>query len=116
MKEPRNPFKMRTSEHIESDVTLLRLFSTRVLELITEASWDRVQILRSAPGGGKTSLLRVFTSASLVKLYSSRNSDDYKDLYKRMEALGVISDKGPELLGLMLSCAQSYASLEDLTI
>jgi hypothetical protein len=116
MKEPRNPFRMRTSEHIESDGTFLRLFSPRVLELITENSWDRVQIFRSAPGGGKTSLFRVFTSSALLKLYGSRTSEDYKELYRKMEGLGVISEKGPHTLGIMLSCAQSFSSLQDLEI
>src|SRR5258708_32271443 len=116
MKEPRNPFRMRTSERIESEATFLRLFSPKVLELVAEDSWDRVQIFQSAPGGGKTSLFRVFTSSALLKLHSSRSSDDYKDLYRKMEGLGVISERGPHLLGVMLSCAQSFSSLEDLAI
>lgn len=116
MREPRNPFVMRTSEHIESDATFLRLFGPGVLDLLpAENLWSRVQIFRSAPGGGKTSLFRVFTPSSLLILHESRANEDYKDLYQRMKDLDVVSDSGPQLLGIMLSCAKNYATLEDLS-
>lgn len=115
MREPRNPFKMRTSEQIESEATFLSFFSPGVLDLLPKDDlWDRVQIIRSAPGGGKTSLLRVFKPSALVNLYSSRTADDYKDLYNKMKEIEAISDNGPELLGIMLSCVRNYASLEHL--
>src|SRR3972149_5713706 len=115
MREPRNPFKMRTSEHIESNATFLRLFGPGVLDLLPKDKlWNQIQIFRSAPGGGKTSLFRVFTPESLLTLYESRTNEDYKDLYERMKDLDVVSDSGPHLLGIMLSCARNYAALEDL--
>lgn len=115
MREPRNPFRMRTSEHIESEVTFLRLFGPGVLDLLPKENlWDRVQIFRSAPGGGKTSLFRVFTPSSLITLHEFRGNEDYKELYQRMKDFDVISSSGPHLLGIMLSCARNYAMLEDL--
>jgi hypothetical protein len=58
MREPRNPFRMRTSEHIESDSTFLQLFSPGVLDLLPrERLWDGVQIFRSAPFWGKMTLV-----------------------------------------------------------
>lgn len=115
MREPRNPFQMRTSERIESDTTFLRLFSPGVLDLLPKDKlWDRVQIFRSAPGGGKSSLFRVFTPTSLLTLHELRTNEDYKDLYQRMKDIDVISDSGPQLLGITLSCARNYAALEDL--
>jgi hypothetical protein len=116
MREPRNPFRMRTSEHIESDSTFLQLFGPGVLDLLPrERLWDRVQIFRSAPGGGKTSLFRVFTANALLTLHESRANDDYRDLYRRMKDLEIVSDAGPQLLGVMLSCARNYPMLEDLS-
>ena len=116
MREPRNPFRMRTSERIESDVTFLRLFGPGVLVLLPNDSlWDQVQIFRSAPGGGKTSLFRVFTPSALLTLHEYRAIDDYKELYQRMRDFEVISEDGPHLLGVMSSCARNYAMLEDLS-
>ncbi len=116
MRGPRNPFRIRASENIVSDSTFLRLFGHGALDLLPkDGLWDRVQIFRSAPGGGKTSMFRIFTPSSLLTLYSSRASEDYKDLYLRLRDLDVISENGPQVLGIPLSCARNYAALEDLS-
>lgn len=115
MRDPRNPFRMRASEHIASDTTFLRLFGSGVLDLVTdENAFSHPQIFRSAPGGGKTSMLRVFTPTSLVNLQASRHSEELRDLYSKMKSLGALGDNGPELVGVMLSCGKNYAALDDL--
>ena len=115
MRDPRNPFRMRASEHIASDTTFLRLFGSGVLDLISEEStFSQPRIIRSAPGGGKTSMLRVFTPSSLVNLHASRQSDEHRDLYSKMKGLGAFGDNGPQMLGVMLSCGKNYAALDDL--
>ena len=115
MREPRNPFLMRMSEQIASDTTFLRLFGSGVLDFVpNEEAFSRPVIFRSAPGGGKTSMLRVFTPSSLIHLYSNRSGDDFRELYLKMKALGAIDESGPQLLGIMLSCDKNYANLEDL--
>lgn len=118
MIEPRNPFRMQTSEQIESDVTFLRLFGPGALDLLPkEDLWNRVHIIRSAPGGGKTSLLRLFTPGALLTLHAHRSSDDFKELYIGMKNIGAIGDEGPRVLGVQLSCSKSnYDSLEDLEL
>lgn len=117
MREPRNPFRIRASENILSDSIFLRLFGSGALDLLPkDGLWDRVQIFRSAPGGGKTSIFRVFTPSALLTLYASRAIDDYKDLYQRLKNLDVISEKGAQVLGISLSCARNYAALEDISL
>lgn len=117
MRGPRNPFRIRASENIVSDSTFLRLFGHGALDsLPKDGLWDRVQIFRSAPGGGKTSIFRIFTPSSLLTLYASRASEDYKDLFQRLRDLDVISENGPQVLGIPLSCARNYAALEDLSL
>lgn len=117
MREPRNPFRLRLSEQIESEESFLRLFSPAVLDVFAERDlWRRVQIVRSAPGCGKTSLFRAFAPPALVALHRHRTIETYRDLYQRMTALGAVSGSGPRLLGVMLSCARNYALLEDLSI
>jgi hypothetical protein len=116
MREPRNPFRLRAAEAIENDVTFLKLFGPGMLDLVGDGSdlWDKPQLIRSAPGAGKTSLLRLFTPAALVNLHAFRGSDDLKELYQRMASLGAVDDSGPQLLGVFLSCARNYGILEDL--
>lgn len=116
MKVPRNPFRIRFSENIMSDSDFLRLFGPGALDLLPiDGLWDRVQIFRSAPGGGKTSIFRIFTPNSLRHLHASRVSDDYKELYSRLKNIDAVSESGPRVLGVYLSCARVYASLEDLS-
>ncbi|MBN3951970.1 MAG: hypothetical protein HWQ38_38100 [Nostoc sp. NMS7] len=86
MKESRNPFRMRASEQSESDDNFVRLFSSRVLDILgdsTEGLFDRLRIFISAPGGGKTSLLRLFTPNALLTIRTIRErSNDTKDLFQ----------------------------------
>jgi hypothetical protein len=117
MKEPRNPFKIRASEHIESDDTFVRLFSPGVLEMLsTEDLWDKPKVIRSAPGGGKTSLFRLFTVRSLLTIYSLRKREYCADLFQKLKTFGAVSDNGPAMLGVLLSCSHNYATLEDLDV
>jgi hypothetical protein len=116
MREPRNPFRLRASEAIESDTTFLNLFGPGMLDLLPSGPqlWDKPQIFRSAPGAGKSSLLRLFTPTVLLTLYAFRRNDDLKELYQKMSEMGVIGEDGPMLLGVFHSCARNYATLEDL--
>ena len=116
MREPRNPFRLRASEAIESDTTFLKLFGPGMLDLLPSGPqlWDKPQIFRSAPGAGKSSLLRLFTPSVLLTLHSFRKNDDLKELYQRMSEIGVVDEGGPRLLGVFHSCARNYATLEEL--
>jgi hypothetical protein len=106
---------MRASQQIDSNETFLSLFSPGVLELLPrDGLWDRIHIFRSAPGGGKTSLFRVFTPSSLITLFNSPLKEDYEDLQKFLKDIDVLSSDGPQLLGILLSCAQNYSLLDDL--
>lgn len=117
MREPRNPFRLRASESIESDATFLRLFGPGMLDLLpAENLWDKPQVFRSAPGGGKTSLLRLFTPTVLLTLHSSRRLDDVKELWGRMRELDLVDESAPKLLGVYLSCVRNYATLDDIEL
>ena len=117
MREPRNPFRFRASEHIESEETYVRLFSPDVLEILRiDEVWEKPQIIRSAPGGGKTSLFRLFTPRSLLTIHALRTREHSKDLFRHLKDMDAIDENGPRVLGVLLSCSQSYATLDDLDI
>jgi hypothetical protein len=72
---------MQTSEQIELDVDFLHLFSYEALDLLSkEDLWNRVHIFQSTPGGGKTSLLRLFTPGALLTLLAHRGAEEFKEL------------------------------------
>ena len=111
MREPANPFRFRSSENIESHLTFLRLFGLGILDFLPgDCLSNKVTVFRSGPGGGKTSLFRVFRPDSLREV--SRNHSGYEDLSKRLSALDVIDDTGPNLLGVYLRL-YNYAALQD---
>lgn len=114
MNEQRNPFLFRASEHIEADSTFVRFFSPAALDVIKDINPLTPRLLLSAPGAGKTSLMRLFTPGALWELHKHRDVKDYQDLYRRMQVFGAISDDGPVLLGVLVSCYRGYASLADL--
>jgi len=121
MKEPRNPFLVRASEQTESDDTFVRWFSPRVLEILegsAESLWNKLRIFRSAPGGGKTSLMRLFTPNSLQALCRlGDRSINSGELFQRLKQLGVVDESGPKVLGIFLDCARgNLANLDELDI
>lgn len=109
-----NPFLDRMSERTMSDLDFVRLFSPKILDKLEENAFKGgVHIFRSAPGGGKTTLLRAFTPASLRAFWSARrSSQELTESFQRLVSHGVLTDQDrPEFLGILLSCASGYADL-----
>jgi hypothetical protein len=114
MKDVRNPFRLQTAESIDSDADFLRLFGHGVLDLLPDdALTGRPLLIRSAPGGGKTSLLKLFTPSVLQHLVAMKSNEATKDLYSKLKGLGAVSDHGADVLSVMLPCARSFPELTD---
>lgn len=117
MRESRNPFRLRRSESIDTDAAFLALFEPGILEILPNESWDRsVQLIRSATGGGKTSLLRLFSPNVLAALHAGRSQDHLKELHQRLTELGAVGGEGPKVLGVMLQCGRNYGILAELDL
>lgn len=114
MKDVRNPFRLQTAESIDSDSDFLRLFGHGVLDLLPDdALHGRPLFIRSAPGGGKTSLLKLFTPSVLHHLIALKTNDATKDLFSKLKGLGAVSDHGANVLSIMLPCARTFPALAD---
>jgi len=117
MREPRNPFRLRRAESIDTETAFLTLFEPGILEVMpTTGFWETVHILRSAAGGGKTSLIRLFTPETLLTLCAKRTDERIKELHQRIKDLGAVDDIGPTVLGVMLMCGPGYSMLHDLDL
>ena len=116
MRGLRNPFRLRRAESIDTDDAFLTLFEPGILDVMPqETLWDSVHIIRSAAGGGKTSLIRMFTPASLITLCRRGKLDaKTRELYQRMKEFEAIDDGGPRVLGVLLTCGPGYSMLQDL--
>lgn len=107
-----NPFLERMSERA-SDQEFVRLFSPKILEKLGEDAFEgAVHMFRSPPGGGKTTLFRAFTPAALRAFWNARRAPDMGEASQRLVARQVLNEQtGPQVLGVLLSCASGYADL-----
>jgi hypothetical protein len=114
MRSYRNPFRARASEQLSEPIVFLRSFGAGALELLREAQsiWDLLLVLRSASGGGKTSLMRIFTIEILGLI--DRNREEFPELVAELESLGALTEEGPTHLGVILNLDRDYRSLLDL--
>lgn len=118
MRGLRNPFRLRRSESIDNDDAFLMLFEPGILDVMPrDTLWDSVHIIRSAAGGGKTSLIRMFTPGSLNTLCRrGRGDPKTRELHQQMREFGAIDDAGPCVLGVLLTCGPGYSMLQDLEV
>lgn len=121
MKVDSNPFFSRASQFIEQDDKFIKLFSPEILNLLkTEESnvWGPVKILRSSPGGGKTTLLKIFTAKILTNIQQQSAHDAHKKgILDVLAELGVFDQSGNILVaGSLLSFSNEYISLEYLKL
>lgn len=117
MNKLRNPFRMRASEKIESDENFLRIYSPLSLDaLISQKEsklWGYVTYIYSSPGGGKTSLMRIFEPSVLNTIFNCKSS--YNEINQRLTQLGVL-DGQVNVLGVYLLCSRSFQLLEDINL
>jgi hypothetical protein len=107
-----NPFRSRSTEQQRDVRSFLRNFGAGVLEMLPKTLWDRPLVIRSAPGGGKTSLMRLFTTDSLTQI--ADRWDDFQVLTSLLDDLGAFHNGRPAVFGVMLSLDRDYRSILDL--
>lgn len=121
MKVDTNPFFSRASQFIEQDDKFIKLFSPEILNLFKSGEskvWGPVKVLRSSPGGGKTTLLKIFTSKILSNIKDQSSHDAHKkSIYEVLKELGAYDQTDNiAVAGSLLSFSNEYVSLEYLSI
>ena len=114
----RNPFRLRAAQRSVSDEQFVKLFGAGALDLIDELDdpWGGLVFLRSAPGGGKTSFLRLLTPRPL-KIASMLQDDIYsRPTYDALRKRGALDESGPKLLGVMAAFTTEYRELEEIDV
>ncbi len=114
----RNPFLLRASERIESDAGFLRLYSPLVLDYFIDMQsigklWDTVFFIRSSPGAGKSSLLRLFDPNSLLTLQNRKSGDEFVEVFRKLKKIGAVTDSSIQILGVNLVFTRNYELLEN---
>jgi hypothetical protein len=112
----RNPFRLRASKRSVRDEQFVRLFAAGALDLLNDADepWAGVVFLRSAPGGGKTTLLRLLTPGPLKKIFRLQDDQDVRPTREALMKVGAIAADGLAILGVMLGFTNEYRDLDDI--
>jgi hypothetical protein len=112
----RNPFRLRASKRSVRDEQFVRLFAAGALDLLNDADepWAGVVFLRSAPGGGKTTLLRLLTPGPLKKIFRLQDDPDVRPTREALMKAGAITADGPMILGVMIGFTNEYRDLDDI--
>jgi len=111
MRLPRNPFRSSKVENLESQDLFLKLFQPLALGALGDNPWDSVQVIRSAQGGGKTSLFRVLTPECLRRV-AEGTSPHLGDIAEQLRRIGAITDSRPTTLGIYIPLGTTpYATL-----
>lgn len=114
----RNPFLFRATEQNSEDDLFVQLFSEDILNILNDNISNifiKPLILRSSPGFGKTSLLKLFTAQILNRLINYHSSNDNRDeLYKAVKNLGFINSSNHiSKVGIYIPCTNLYTNLQD---
>lgn len=111
----RNPFRIRASQRSVSDEEFVKLFGAGALDLLETVTdpWNGLVFLRSAPGGGKTTFLRLLTPRPLQLTSRLVDSPQVKETHDALRQVGAIGDAGPELLGVMVAFTNEYRDLAE---
>ena len=113
----RNPFRIKVTEYLEGEWNFISLFGLGALDVFNDKDiLEKIQIIRSARGGGKTSLLRIFSPKSLNEIHATRNNNKHVNkLYEKLKSFNVFSNKNEiRVLGIYLSLFGNYPILNQL--
>jgi len=117
-----NPFYLRAADSrasaIAEDKLFVNLFGKTVLNLLPKDSydlWETPLLITSSPGGGKSTLMRIFTTTALQYICNTAQvGGRTREIYQFMESLGIVDGTRPLLVSAWLSMSNRYKEFESL--
>lgn len=110
-----NPFRTRHSEAAARDAHLFTsTFGPEILSVIPPPPFNQFYVIRSAPGAGKTSMMKALTPTILYHVHENRTR--LSSLHSFLEDYGVIDDIGPVIMGVLENLQVGYSGFADLAI
>jgi hypothetical protein len=117
MARVRNAFKIRAADApIIETAQFLQLYCPLLLDQLQKDDLfvPKLIVVRGSPGSGKSSLLRLFETETLLALHARRSQPSDQDLVDRLTELGILADSGPRALGIYIQCDSSLRDIANL--
>src|SRR3954454_20502080 len=97
----RNPFRARASARAVNDEQFVRMFAASAVDILREPDepWRGLVYVRSAPGGGKTSLLRLLTPGPLRRVVALGTDSRYRPTRDALQDASVLQGDEAVLWG-----------------
>ncbi len=111
----RNPFRIRASQRSVNDEEFVKLFGSGALDVMREIAdpWLGLVFLRSAPGGGKTTLLRLLTPRPLELTRRLVDNPQVKSTHDSLMKSGAVSASRSEIFATMVEFTPEYRELSE---
>lgn len=117
MARVRNAFKIRAADApIIETAQFLQLYCPLLLDQLQRDDLfvPKLIVVRGSPGSGKSSLLRLFETETLLAVHARRSQPSDQDLVERLTELGILADSGPRALGIYIQCDSSLRDMANL--
>lgn len=117
MPRVRNAFKIRAADApIIETSQFLQLYCPLLLDQLQRDDLfvPKLIVVRGSPGSGKSSLLRLFETDTLLTVHARRSQPSDQDLVERLGELGILSDGGPRVVGIYIQCDSSLRDIANL--
>lgn len=109
-----NPFYARASEQMSDVAQYVQTFGPGALDMLPDQVWDRLLLLRSSPGAGKSSLMRMFAVDSLE--WVRKNIKPNEPVFQELARRDVVEEGSVRKLGVLINLDRDYRSLLDLPL
>lgn len=119
MARVRNAFKIRAADApIIETSQFLQLYCPLLLDQLQpdDLFVPKLIVVRGSPGSGKSSLLRVFETDTLLAVHARRSQRSDQELVERLTELEVLSESGPKALGIYIQCDSSLRDIANLPV
>ena len=109
-----NPFYIRYSETYVHPQEFIDAFGADAANMLPDDLWGPLVVIRSSPGGGKTSLMQLFTVHKLEWVASHVSADN--PVHTALSKCGAIEDGRPHVNAILVDLKEDYRSILSLRL